>query len=162
MAYRGIRLKSKSGDYLLPLNYYRVGDLFLTTNSQNPSSFLGGSWELYGPGRTIVCVDTSQSEFNSVKKTGGAKTHTLTEAQIPSHTHIQNAHQHDYLRWYGGKKASLNSGGSSYRWNWDMTGNDNDGFTMATTTATNQNTGGGAAHNNLQPFITCYIWIRTA
>lgn len=66
---------------------YRVGDCIISVNSENPSKNFGGTWELLCPGRTLVCVDTSQSEFNTLKKTGGEKTHTLTTAEMPSHTH---------------------------------------------------------------------------
>ena len=84
---RAVYLKDKNGNKLVSVPYYRVGDLFLTTIATNPSSYLGGTWELFGPGRCLVCVDTSQSEFNSVKKTGGEKTHTLNTNEMPSHSH---------------------------------------------------------------------------
>lgn len=45
-------------------------------------------------GRQVTGVDASQSEFDAVGKTGGAKTVTLTVAQMPSHTHVQDAHTH--------------------------------------------------------------------
>lgn len=137
--------KDKDGNKLVSVPYYRVGDLFLTTIATNPSNFLGGTWELYGPGRCLVCVDTSQSEFNSVKKTGGEKTHTLNTNEIP-------AHQHSLL--------NTNPGGYTVSWTSHSAGaQEGKGFpnNIRTTFA-----GGNQSHNNLQPFITCYVWIRTA
>lgn len=157
---KAVYLKDKTGNKIVTTPYYRVGDLFLTTIATNPSSYLGGTWELFGPGRCLVCVDTSQTEFNSVKKTGGEKSHTLTIAEMPSHTHIQNSHKHiiPYRNDSGPYDVSIYfsySDGNVKTW-W------NSSICTDTTTATNQNTGGGGAHNNLQPYITCYIWIRTA
>lgn len=140
---RAVYLKDKNGNKLVSVPYYRVGDLFLTTIATNPSSYLGGKWELFGPGRCLVCVDTSQSEFNSVKKTGGSKTVTLNVKQIPSHSHsTPTTLRYDSTStwWIGG------------------TG----GTTIAVDNKATGSTGGNQAHNNLQPFITCYIWIRTA
>lgn len=137
--------KDKDGNKLVSVPYYRVGDLFLTTIATNPSSYLGGKWELFGPGRCLVCVDTSQTEFNSVKKTGGEKTHTLNTDEIP-------AHQHSLL--------NTNPGGYTVSWTSHSAGaQEGKGFpnNIRTTFA-----GGGQPHNNLQPFITCYIWIRIA
>lgn len=137
--------KDKDGNKLVSVPYYRVGDLFLTTIATNPSNFLGGTWKLYGPGRCLVCVDTSQSEFNSVKKTGGEKTHTLNTDEIP-------AHQHSLL--------NTNPGGYTVSWTSHSAGaQEGKGFpnNIRTTFA-----GGNQPHNNLQPFITCYVWIRTA
>lgn len=45
-------------------------------------------------GKTPVGFDVSQSEFNSLGQIGGAKTHTLTTNEMPSHTHTQNSHTH--------------------------------------------------------------------
>lgn len=135
--------KDKNGNKLVSVPYYRVGDLFLTTIATNPSSYLGGKWELFGPGRCLVCVDTSQSEFNSVKKTGGSKTVTLNINQIPRHNHAIPNH---------------NPAGYS---GWKPTGSDK-GWVASPPAAYTGDTGGGQPHNNLQPFITCYVWIRTA
>lgn len=140
---RAVYLKDKNGNKLVSVPYYRVGDLFLTTIATNPSSYLGGKWELFGPGRCLVCVDTSQTEFNSVKKTGGNKTVTLNVNQIPSHSHsTPTTLRYDSTStwWIGG------------------TG----GTTIAVDNKATGSTGGNQAHNNLQPFITCYVWIRTA
>lgn len=141
---RAVYLKDKNGNKLVSVPYYRVGDLFLTTIATNPSNFLGGKWELFGPGRCLVCVDTSQTEFNSVKKTGGEKKHKLTIDEMPRHQ----------------PQALLNTGdsnttGSAINWQIVNNGRFYGGDMFKTY-------GGDKAHNNLQPFITCYIWIRTA
>lgn len=142
--------------------YYRVGDLFLTTIATNPSNYLGGTWELYGPGRVLVCVNTSDSNFNTVKKTGGAKTVTLTVNQIPAHNHgMDSAGGHNHTNQWDG--YSINSG-NQFKWV-VINGGSNQGVNTSWAgdhTHTIHNTGGGQAHSNLQPYITCYVWIRTA
>lgn len=77
--------------------------------------------------------------------TGGAETHTLTESEMPSHTHIQNAHSHTI---YGNLIDSGGTGSNSELTTSSGSGNK----TSASATPTNQNTGGGGAHNNLPPY----------
>lgn len=133
---------------------YEIGDIYLTTRVGNPNTLLGyGTWELI-PGKTLVCVDTSDSDFNIVKKTGGEKEVTLTIDKIPGHQHGE------YIEYGGGKQPyTLASGGGTSK---------NGYFFDAHSTAYSgpqvltEKTGGSQPHNNLQPYFTCYIWIRTA
>lgn len=72
-----------------------VGSIFMSAVSTNPATLLGfGTWVAFGTGRMPVAIDAGQTEFDTLLETGGAKTVTLTEAQIPSHTHVQNSHNH--------------------------------------------------------------------
>lgn len=138
MACKGGTLKSGTDNYY-PNAYYKVGDLFLTTRNENPSLRFGGTWELFGKGKTLVCVDTSDSDFSTVKKTGGEKKHTLTINEMPSHSH------------------------EIPKYNWEVpTGRGAVAHYDNIEKENSSSTGGGQAHNNLQPYITCYIWIRTA
>lgn len=149
---KAVYLKDNNNNKVVTVPYYRVGDLFLTTIATNPSRFLGGKWELFGPGRCLVCVDTSQTEFNSVKKTGGSK-------------YLQQ-HYHD-VRWYspdgagitiscrGSGDPCLNIGG----WNWDYNTVQSDIYTTSNLRTNREGTGDSG---NLQPYITCYVWIRIA
>lgn len=74
---------------------YPLGSIYISVNPANPSTTLGGgTWAAWGSGRVPVGVDASQSEFNAVEETGGAKTVTLTVDQMPSHNHTQDAHGH--------------------------------------------------------------------
>lgn len=140
---KGVQLKDKSGEKVYPRPYYAVGDLYLTTNTTNPNLLFGGVWQLFGPGRCLVCVDTSQTEFNTVKKTGGTKTENITTNQITkanSQMFIPTDVGSTAEGWWRGEIKSYGSG--SYKIG-------EAGF-------------GGQSHNNLQPFITCYVWLRTA
>ena len=77
------------------LESYPVGNILISTNNTNPSSYIGGTWETYGSGRTLVGVDTNQSEFNTVNKTGGSKSFNNNHSHtVASHTHTINSHDH--------------------------------------------------------------------
>lgn len=128
---------------------YPVGSIYMSVNPTNPSKFFPRtSWVEWGKGRVPVGVDTSQTEFNKAEKTGGSKAVTLTVDQIPTHTHKVPKPE-----WYGVKTDADTGFGMLKTKNPIKDGSD--GFVSAAT-------GGGKAHSNLQPYITCYMWVRTA
>ena len=142
---RAVYLKDKTGNKVVTVPYYRVGDLFLTTIATNPSSYLGGTWKLFGPGRCLVCVDTSQSEFNSVKKTGGSK-------YLQAHSHTL----------FGNTSVYSSPGSGFYNIASAIEGyNNGSRVNIYHNNYATAETGKGNSQN-LQPFITCYVWIRTA
>ena len=53
---------------------YPVGSIYMSTSSTNPSTYFGGTWVAWGSGRVPVGINTSDSNFNTVEKTGGAST----------------------------------------------------------------------------------------
>jgi microcystin-dependent protein len=132
-------------------------------------------------GRTPVGIDTTQTEFNALGEAGGAKTHTLTTAEIPGHSHPNTAtvsitggaHTHQLPLGTGGingvgDTAYRQGGGTdpNFRTGFESTG-DGYGSSIAThthsgtvTMTNNNNTGGGGAHNNLQPYIVTNYIIR--
>lgn len=69
---------------------YPIGSIFETTNYLDVSqvqNVLGGTWEIYGAGRILVGINTSDANFNLVNKTGGVSSITLSTANLPSHNH---------------------------------------------------------------------------
>lgn len=69
---------------------YPIGSIYETTiysNASEVSNALGGIWEEYGKGRTLVAVDSNDDNFNTVNKTGGNITTTLSSGNLPSHSH---------------------------------------------------------------------------
>ena len=168
---------------------YPVGSIYFSVKNENPSSKFGGTWVAWGSGRVPVGVNSSDGNFNSVEKTGGASTVTLSTAQIPSHTHKvsgstnstgSHSHpEHDYL-W--ANQAST-TGGSPYKHQIIVDGGAGGGvwFTCRTQgggmraelytdsagthshsfSCTSGSSGSGSSHTNLQPYITCYMWKRT-
>ena len=53
--------------------FWPVGTILATTSTTSPASYLGGSWEAYAPGRTLVGASTTDTDF-TLNKQGGAKT----------------------------------------------------------------------------------------
>lgn len=122
------------------LDMHPIGTIYMSVADTNPSKFLGGTWIPWGYGRVPVCVNPYDSDFNAPEKTIGSKTHELTLSEIPSHFHS-----------YTDRKIS-NSG---------MAFNDAGGAILGFEDRTTGSAGGGIAHNNIQPSITCYMWKRT-
>lgn len=142
--------------------FYDVGDVKITMTNVNPATrYPGTTWMYWGEGQFPVAVDPNQTEFNTPGKTGGAKTHILSETEMPVHTHAQNAHSH-----LATTRTTSYASGTQSSWRcMSFVGTNSDYAQNVSTggaTATNQNAGGGQAHNNLPPFKTCYIWQRTA
>lgn len=147
-------------------NMYRVGDIIMTTNIENPSVKYGGSWVSWGIGKVPVGIDVNQTEFDSVEKTGGEKTHVLSVAEMPIHSHgmdLSGWHEHivGLTTGYGDNQNFFHVNGSGnvdygpQKWNGGVAhGNGNHTHNI-------HNTGSNAPHNNLQPYITCYFWKKT-
>lgn len=154
---------------------YPVGSIYMSVNATNPSTYFGGTWVAWGSGRVPVGVNTSDSNFNTVEKTGGASTVTLTTAQMPAHTHTftgssattnsKGAHTHNVGRDGDGASGSstytVHSAGVSGAGGTSPTNSAGAHTHTLTAKGTNASTGGGGSHNNLQPYITCYMWKRT-
>lgn len=158
---------SFGGRSLLDITY-PIGSLYLTIKPQNPAEYFGGRWERRSNGRTLFGVDESDGDFNYVGKSGGEKTHKLTESEMPNHTHIQDYHNHTVnagIPAYGKiqtiSPTSNTSGSKSYYIKFsgvtDISGQD---LFAAASTAVNKHSGGDQPHNNLPPYWTCYIWER--
>lgn len=132
--------------------YFPVGSLYLTVGNENPNTTIGGTWVRFGNGKTLVGVDTNDSDFNSVEKTGGEKTHRLTINEMPSH-------KHEVKMSYTPNSNHTHSNGT-YAMSFAEGANPSDN-TYQSTDDRISNTGNNQAHNNLQPYITVYMWKRT-
>lgn len=163
-----------------------VGSIKFSVNNVNPGTYIAGTtWVAWGSGRVPVGVDTLQTEFDTAEETGGEKTHTLLAAEIPTHTHALGGNtsneSSDHIHTAQGnvRYADTTATGGTHRRITAVTEepstNTNAIATMnmdtlgasahhvhALPTNTGNNAGGGGAHNNLQPYITCYMWKRTA
>jgi hypothetical protein len=139
---------------------YPVGSIYISVNNTNPGTYLTGTtWAVWGSGRVLVGVDTGQTEFNTVEKTGGEKTHALTVNEMPSHNHgiTDPGHSHSL----NGNNYDRDGGGVTWTDTVDMNRNEG-GVNTSTTGISIRNTGGNSSHNNIQPYITCYMFKRTS
>lgn len=169
------------------------GSIFLTTENINPGTFLGGTWVAWGSGRVPVGINTSDTNFNTPEKTGGASTHNHT---VNSHNHTTPSHRHAFtIGWYdwyasaagitaySSSKAKFQTASNSGIYanslyggdisingaltNWATTNNPVIYQSAGDTTAVSAGNTGNSSPNtnsksNLPPYITCYMWKRTA
>ena len=136
---KSIQLKTKDNEKMYPNPYYPVGSIYLSVIDTNPSTWFGGTWEKIAKGRTLVGVDTNDTDFNTVKKTGGSK-------YIQQHRHGQSLID-----------SGNRQGVAGYDWHITNTGRWYEGTDLA-----GDVTGVTGNSGNLQPYFTCYIWCRTA
>lgn len=138
---------------------YPVGSIYINASvSTNPATLLGfGTWSAFGAGRTLVGIDSGDTDFDTAEETGGAKSHTLSNAELPALS--------------GAVAMHLGSTGSAL---WSPTGifssssvvtGKYKGWGTEVNAASSLSSlsisiGGGSAHNNLQPYIVTYLWKR--
>lgn len=124
---------------------YPIGSIIIKDDDTDYSSYLGFSWEKVFAGVTLVGLDTTQTEFNTIGKTGGEKTHTLTIEEMPSHQHKLTLLNYGSDNASGVQWSSTNNCGK-YGYSSDMI----------------EPVGGNIAHNNLQPYKVVAYWKRVA
>ena len=120
---------------------YPLGSIYMSVNNVSPATFLGGTWAQIND-RFLLAAGSTYSAGS----TGGSATHTLTTAEMPSHTH----------------NAAIAGGSEAYGTTRTAVGNFSRVTSGYTDSSTLLSTGSGAAHNNMPPYLTVYVWKRTA
>lgn len=123
-----------------------VGSYYETSDEDfDPNIEWDGTWVLDSKGTVTVALDENQTEFNTVGKTGGSTTHTLSINEMPSHAHTSKT-----------SLVNANGQGSDAR----AQGGTTLGFAFQMETT--NSTGGSQPHNNLQPYTVVCRWHRIA
>lgn len=123
---------------------YPIGSVYISLTKTNPGTYLKGTWEQFGQGRTLIGVGAGNDGTNTqkfeVNTTGGEYKHKLVIDEIPSHAH----------KYYSPivQDVSPSSNTSTY-------GNYNKDYKIDS-----DSVGGDGYHNNVQPYITVYFWKR--
>ena len=130
-----------------------VGGIHITVVNSAPTV---GTWVKYGEGRTLVGHSTTDSDFGSVSQDGtagigGAKSVTLTESQMPSHTHSLG----DSTNKVWTSTSLVQEAGTKNNASYSFKQRENSIDSTGTT-------GGGLAHENMPPYVTVYFWRRTS
>lgn len=143
---------------------YPIGSVYMSVMNNSPALLFGGSWEKIKD--TFI---VSVGDVYALGNIGGSTTHshttaghTLTIAEMPSHTHVQDSHRHTLTgNWssgsgskqaytYGPNRKLLNERATDYQ------------------APANQNTGGGGSHSHgdtgsassMPPYLVVYMWKR--
>ena len=119
---------------------YPVGAIYTSVVATSPATLFGNTWVAIGAGKVLIGLDASDTDFDTVEATGGAKTHTLTVDELPAHTHNFTAMQDT------GNSVNRTGGG-------DL---------GAPGTVATASTGGDTAHTIVQPYLVVHMWKRTA
>lgn len=127
-------------NYILD-NVYPVGSIYMSVNSTNPENLFGGTWEQI-QGRFLFGMNSSYPAGS----TGGEITHALTIDEMPEHNHTI------YFP---------NAGGPYIKANMGYPENSGIDMTWCAEMCKTATTGGSAAHNNMPPYLSVYIWKRT-
>ena len=133
---------------------YPIGSIYMSVADTSPASFLGGTWTRFGQGRVLVGVDSTDSSFDEPEEQGGEKVHKLTALELPSHRHSVNigtqtiTNDTALVRGPSGTDSGVTLLDSA------MITNNNGTLVYTGTRGSNND------HNNLQPYITVYMWKR--
>jgi hypothetical protein len=143
---------------------YPVGSIYTNaTVSTNPATLLGfGTWTAFAAGRVMVGFDSGNALFDTAEETGGS-----ADAIVVSHTHTATStvtdpsHSHTMIAI---TNASLGGGSETIprSINTNTTFTTNTATTGITVSTTNTSAGSSGTNANYQPYITVYIWKRTA
>ena len=142
---------------------YPVGSIYISTSSTfNPQMVWGGTWRKTADGRCLIGANSTYP----LGSTGGEATHTLSTNEIPSHSHGLLGYIFNHAHTQSTAKFGLLSSTQMAQNGWQNTGDNCDFDALKNDGAVNswsiRASGGGASHNNMQPYLAVYIWERIA
>ena len=126
---------------------FPVGQIVIKGDNEDYSNWLGFTWERTAVGKVLVGIDSADTDFNTIGKTGGEKKHTLTINEMPSHTHPF---------YYAAENGS--DWGINLKWSSKVPG----GLSDPGAGQGIGSRGGNKPHNNLQPYQVVAYWKRIA
>jgi hypothetical protein len=150
---------------------YPIGSIYTNASDDtNPADLLGfGTWEAFGAGKVMVGIDSEDEDFDTAEKTGGAKTSSV------AHTHTGPSHAHSLplgVRFPSGViRIGYNASGVSGTFSGELRETDSGSVTntswdrLISAAGGTGNTGAMSANATpsvVQPYITVYMWKRTA
>lgn len=173
-----------SGNVNVTLSAYPIGSIYMSTNSTDPGTLFGGTWQALNEGRVLIGAGAP----HPAGETGGEETHMLTTREMPSHSHSGStdsagSHSHSGSTTSSGDhKHSIVYGSGEQFSSTPQYGNYSSDISIIDTpsagshshsvsidsngshshTVTINSTGDGQAHNNMQPYLSVYMWKRTA
>lgn len=142
---------------------YPVGSIYMNVNNTNPSLLFGGTWEQI-QGKFLVGVDSSDTDFNASEKTGGTKNHShiygvqyngfygTLYTEDKRLIRLYNGETDKFVESYNTQKSSSEAGNNGAQESRGSTFNPAIYETKTPTTKT----------SNLPPYMTVYMWQRTA
>jgi len=133
---------------------YPVGSVYLNASvATSPAMLFGfGTWLALAPGRMLIGAGTGTDARGDVRAfsvggSGGEYSHVLSSAEMPVHAHAMPQ----------GSDVPSGTTGPVY-----ASGDDGTRATKPNDIPNTGDAGGGQAHNNLPPYLTVYMWKRTA
>lgn len=151
------------GDIVAPMflnKIFPVGAVYITYDKNNPGTFLGGTWEQFGQGRTLVGEGTGNDGSTSMSFTanqvGGEYKHLLSLNEMPSHAH--KPHEWDIITAQGGNTGFYNM---TYLGDNNRTGVFNPFIHDYDKNRYGSYVGNDIPHNNIQPYLVLFFWRRT-
>lgn len=154
------------GDIVAPMflnKIFPVGAVYITYDNNNPGNFLGGTWERFGQGRTLVGEGTGNDGSTSMSfatdSSGGEYKHKLLEIEIPKHHHSESLMVKGYPEWpvqttdwYG---VMIDYSTKNY-----VASNQEVHATSVSAFTYTGWAGDNVHHNNVQPYIVTFFWRR--
>lgn len=142
--------------FLTAQGAYPVGSIYLSVNNTNPATLFGGTWKRISQGRFLLGAGSNAANSTDywgaypagkenfpAGEMGGEVEHTLTVAEMPSYTHPVR------LEWSNPE-------------GWGLTGVGAGSHALVDQGSVTGATGGGKPHNNMPPYLVCYMWQRVS
>ena len=124
---------------------FPVGQIVIKGDNEDYTNWLGFTWERTAVGKVLVGIDSTDTDFNTIGKTGGEKTHTLSVPEMPRHAHYIASNLTNNP--IGGIDRTIMYGVPE---------------SVEPTNYSSESTGNNQPHNNLQPYQVVAYWKRTA
>ena len=157
-------LNAKADKANIALSIYPVGSIYMSVNDTNPSTLFGGTWARITGKFLLAATDGGSSGASQAAgNTGGEATHAITTSEMPQHRHSVDQQYLHRLDSSDNNYANYGDGGSLSGWDLQIADSNNTGVTRLGIPSFNtNNSGSGNAMSIMPPYLSVYVWQRTA